>query len=240
MNNITIENVDIPILEDNINLKSSIYFSSETPTKAPFIINLPAFRENRDSKFVKFYSESFSNEGYYVLTYDHRAHGETAKQTGSNWLKYIPQIFSDLQKVISWIISSQKKRLLDEKIVLFGRSIGGAIILTYGYNDIRAKLLIALCTRYDYSTVRNVTFAPELVKIMSPKYYIHNTPLNSERIFIAHCKDDEVIPFDNLPQIKNHLGLNESNVLVFEEGGHSFRGHREELLSHALNFLKRL
>jgi predicted esterase len=240
MNNITIEKIDIPIKEDNISLKGSIYYSPNTPSKAPFIINSPAFRESRDSNFVKFYNEGFSDAGYYVLTYDHRAHGETAHQTGSNWLKYIPKIFSDLQKVITWIFESQKQRLLNDNIILFGRSIGGAIMLTYGYLDARAKIIFALCTRYDYSTVPNFTFSPENVKLMSPKYYLKNLPSNNDRIFIAHCKDDEVIPFDNFIKIKNHLYLNDTNTLEFEIGGHSFKGHRDEILSYALKVLKKL
>ncbi len=240
MNDITIEKVDIPIKEDNILLKGSIYYSNNTPEKAPFIINCPAFREDRESKFVKFYSEGFSKAGCYVLTYDYRAHGETASQTGSNWLKYVPQIFSDLQKVITWVFESQKHHLLNEIVALFGRSIGGAIILTYGYIDARVKILFGLCARYDYATVPNVSFSPENVKIMSPKYYLKALPSNNERIFIAHCKDDDVIPFENFIKIKNQLGLNANNALEFESGGHSFRGHREEILSYALKVLKRL
>ena len=56
---------------------------------------------------------------------------------------------------------------------------------------------------------------------------------------IAHCKDDNRIPFENLDQIKNHLGLNEENVIVYNDGGHSFKNHRDDLFKNSLDFLKK-
>ncbi len=105
-----IENVDIPIQSDGIILKASIYSTKNTPAKAPWIINLPGLWDHRESVFVKFFTERFANAGYYVLSYDYRAHGETAQQTGKNWEKYIKEIFSDVHIVISWVLENQKER----------------------------------------------------------------------------------------------------------------------------------
>ncbi|MFW9937603.1 MAG: hypothetical protein ACFFD5_08130, partial [Candidatus Thorarchaeota archaeon] len=79
MENIIIENIDIPVKSDNINLKGSIYYTHQTPAKAPFLINLAGLLDYRDSYFVKYYSEKFAQAGFYVLSYDYRAHGETKK-----------------------------------------------------------------------------------------------------------------------------------------------------------------
>lgn len=239
MENLIVENIDIPVKLDNIHLKASIYFTAKTPSRAPFIINLAGLLDHRESYFVKYYTDKFANAGYYVFSYDYRAHGETKKQTGSRWDKMVLKIFEDIHVVIDWIIESQSKRLLDKKIALFGRSIGGAIILTHGYKEERAKKLIALCTRYDYHTTK-ITFPEEIIKKVSPKYYIKNIPSNNERILIAHCKDDNRIPFENVNQIKEQLNLKEENVLVFESGGHSFKGHRDELFERSLEFLKKI
>ncbi|MBN1803015.1 MAG: hypothetical protein JW891_16010 [Candidatus Lokiarchaeota archaeon] len=111
--------VKIPV-EQGICLRGSLYYSKETPLKAPFVINLSGLGEHRESEFVKYFSEKFAHEGFYVLTYDYRAHGETAKQTGKNITKNMPNIFRDVNKVISWIIEKQKNKLLDQKIALFG------------------------------------------------------------------------------------------------------------------------
>jgi len=239
MEEIITENIEIPVVADDILLKGSIYFTPNTPSKAPWIINFAGLYDHRESYFVKYYTERFVKAGYYVLSYDYRGHGETAKQTGKNWMKFIKKIFMDIHDVISWVLEEQSNRVLDKKIALFGRSFGGAIILTHGYIDERAKILISLCTRYDYSTVR-LKFPEEIIKKMSPKYYLKKDLSNNERILIVHSKDDDRIPFNNLFQIKEQLGLNDENVIIYNTGGHSFKGHREELFLRSIEFLKRL
>ena len=149
---IKIENIDIPIEEENFCLKSSIYYTENTPPKAPWIIILAGLLYHRETKFVKSYIERFANAGYYVLSYDYRGHGETVKETGRlNYFKMMPKIYMDIHEAISWILDNQSNRILKDKIVLFGRSAGGAVILTRGFIDERAKILIPLCTRYDYN-----------------------------------------------------------------------------------------
>ena len=239
MNSLEIENVDISIKEEDLFLKGTIYSNSNTPEKAPFIINLAGLLDHRESYFVKYYTEKFVDAGFYVLSYDYRAHGETKKQTGPRWDKMAVQIFSDIQVVIDWVLKHQTYRILEEKIILFGRSMGGAIILTQGFLNKKVKALIALCTRYDYHTT-TIKFQEEIIQKISPKYFLKNEPSNNKRILIAHCKDDNRIPFSNLSQIKNQLGLNAENVIQFEGGSHSFKNHREEIFNITLKFLKKI
>jgi dipeptidyl aminopeptidase/acylaminoacyl peptidase len=241
MEDIIVEDISIPVDDGKIFLKGSIYYKNNTPKKAPWIINLAGFMDHRESKFVKIFSEKFANAGYYVMSYDYRAHGETAKQTGKNALKWIDKIFLDISKVISWILNVQKDRILENKIALFGRSFGGAIILTQGFIDRRAKFLIALCTRYDYATVsrKGINFSEERIKKMSPKYFLRPDSSNSNRILIIHSKDDEIIPFENLYQIKEQLGLSNENIIIYETGGHSFKGNRDNLFNEAIKFLNK-
>ena len=149
------------------------------------------------------------------------------------------KIYSDINEVISWILEEQSNRLLDDKIALFGRSLGAAIILTRGFIDTRARILIALAGRYDYG-IHKIKFPQEILKKISPKYFLKQDPSNNERILIAHCQDDDIVVFDNFLHIKEHLGLNDRNGKVFEDGGHSFRGHRDEVFEHSLEFLKKL
>ncbi len=239
MNSIEIENIDIPIKDENLFLKGSIYSSPNAPKKAPFIINLAGLLDHRESYFVKYYTEKFVNAGFYVLSYDYRAHGETKKQTGSRWDKMVVQIFSDIQIVIDWVLIHQSFRLLEQKIILFGRSMGAAIILTQGFLNKKVMALIALCARYDYHTT-TIKFQEEIVQKISPKYFLKKEPSNNKRILIAHCKDDNRIPFFNLSQIEKKLGLNAENVIQFEEGGHSFKNQRDFLFNIALKFIKKI
>jgi predicted alpha/beta-fold hydrolase len=238
MDDIRVENVDIPV-DENVFLKASIYYISQQQGKSPFIINCPALLEHRRSKFVQFFTDKFVSEGFYVLSYDYRGHGETAKQTRKNWFYHIADIFSDINKVVSWIIEHQRTRLLGKKIFTFGRSFGGAILLTNGFIDKRIEKIIALCTRFDYHTT-TVKFSEDVIKLISPKFFIKKEPNNNKRFMLGHCRDDDQIPFENLKQIKNQLGLRDQNVLIFDEGGHSFKGHREEVFEKCLRFLKDL
>lgn len=239
MKSMKIENIDIPIQDEDLTLKGSIYSNSFTPEKAPFIINLAGLLDHRESYFVKYFTENFVNAGFYVLSYDYRAHGETKKQTGSRWDRMVIQIFSDIHIVIDWVFTHQSYRILEQKLILFGRSLGGAIILTQGFLNKKIKALIALCTRYDYHTTR-IKFQEEIVQKISPKYFLEDETSNNKRILIAHCKDDDRIPFSNLSQIKKHLNLNAENVIQFEDGGHSFKGHREDIFNTALKFIKKI
>jgi len=234
---ITEDYVDIPIAGTNLILKGSIYYSDETPNKAPFIINVAGLNQHRGKFLEKFYSEQFASKGFYVLGYDHRAHGETSKQTGSLWLKHLNEIFNDISRVITWILETQTNHLLNDQIAMFGRSLGGAMILTKGYSDDRVYKLIALCTRYDYHTTR-VKFPEDVIYNISPINVLKKEIDNNSRILIAHCRDDEFIPFENLYQIKDHFGLSDNNVIEYDTGGHTFSGHREEIIQHVIKFLK--
>ncbi|MHA1343035.1 MAG: alpha/beta hydrolase family protein [Promethearchaeota archaeon] len=239
MTTIIKEDVEIPVEKGKLHLKGSIYYKSNTRSKAPFVINLAGLLDHRESYFVKYFTEKFASAGYYVLSYDHRAHGETAKQTGKNWLKFIKEIFSDITKVITWVLNTQSdSKLLNKKIVLFGRSLGGAIILTHGFIDERAKILISLCARYDYSKFK-IKFPQDVVKHISAKYFLKFDRKNNQRILIAHCKDDKRIPFENLLFIQKDLGLSNENTIIYESGGHSFKNHREDIFKESINFINR-
>ncbi|MFX1366099.1 MAG: alpha/beta hydrolase family protein [Promethearchaeota archaeon] len=239
MIDIIIEDIEIPTEPDDIILKGSIYYSAKTNPKAPFIIILPGFQEDRESSFVKFFSRKFAENGYYVLSYDYRAHGETKTNHRSKWNIIFPLIFSDIHIVLDWILEHQSERLLNDKIALVGRSLGGGIVLSHGFIDDRAKILIALAPRYDYHTTQ-VKFQEEAIRKFSPHNFLRKHQNNHDRILIAHCKDDNRVPFHNLIQIQELLELNENNVIKFDNGGHSFKGRREEIFKYFLEFLKKL
>ncbi len=234
------ENIEIPAKKDSkdINLQGSIYYSEKTPEKASFVVNMAGLLDHRESYFVKLYTEKFANRGYYVLSYDYRAHGTTAKQTGRRWDKMIIDIFKDLNLVINWIKNNQTKRLDNSKLLLFGRSLGGAINLSQGYINKNVKAIIALCTRFDYHTT-HVKFPEEIVKFISPMHYLKVDPSNQKRVLIAHCRDDKRIPFKNLIQIEDALGLPAENVLEYESGGHSFKGHRDDIFLESIKFIEK-
>lgn len=243
MKDLLIEDIDIPIDSDKIQLKGSIFCNSETAVRAPWIIILDGFLAHRGSDFVRSFSEKFVSAGYYVLSYDYRGHGENVKEFNKFELyEMTPKIFSDIHNVISWVLEKKKDHILQGEIILFGRSYGGAILLTHGFIDKRVKKIIALCTRYDYLTVKlkiSENAKKKIAEKISPKLFLKKDPLNNKRILIAHCKDDERIPFINVLQIKEHLGLSNDNVLIYEKGGHSFQGLHDEIFNCSIEFLKK-
>ncbi|UCC19830.1 MAG: alpha/beta fold hydrolase [Promethearchaeota archaeon] len=201
MEDLIIKEVDIPIKGDNITLKGSLYYSSHLSSKAPFIVILPGFLEHRKNNFVKFFTAKLASAGYYIVAYDYRAHGETKTNHGTRWNKIFPLIFSDIHKVLEWVLETQTNFLLEDKIALFGRSLGGAIVLSHGFINERAKKLIALSPRYDYHTTQ-IKFQEEVIKKISPHNFLKKAPQNNHRILIAHCKDDLRIPFENIFKYK--------------------------------------
>ncbi|MFX0100424.1 MAG: alpha/beta hydrolase family protein, partial [Candidatus Hodarchaeota archaeon] len=55
-------------------------------------------------------------------------------------------------------------------------------------------------------------------------------PPNNSRVFLAHCKDDEVVNYEmNFVKNKAMLDLSDENCLVFETGGHEFLNNTNAL-----------
>jgi pimeloyl-ACP methyl ester carboxylesterase len=50
-------------------------------------------------------------------------------------------------------------------------------------------------------------------------------------IYLLHCKDDPLVIYDlNFHKNKEGFRISDKNTLVFEDGGHAFDGHHEEIL----------
>ena len=122
MDDIIVKNIDILVESGTINLKGSYYFNEKTPDRAPWTIVCTGLWAHRGSYFPRFFIQKFAKSGYYTLCYDHRAHGETKKQTGGNWIKLLPKIFEDIHDVINWVLNNQSKRLLNNEIILSSSS----------------------------------------------------------------------------------------------------------------------
>ena len=56
---------------------------------------------------------------------------------------------------------------------------------------------------------------------------------------IAHCEDDPRIPYEHFLKIREHLGFENENAINYETGGHSFKGHRDELFEKVIKFFNK-
>ena len=57
---------------------------------------------------------------------------------------------------------------------------------------------------------------------------------NNYRVMLAHCKDDEIINYENFEINRKFLNLNPKNYIVFEKGNHSFAGMETALIGKML------
>ena len=60
---------------------------------------------------------------------------------------------------------------------------------------------------------------------------VNEQKARQKKIYLLHCKDDPLVIFDlNFHKLREVFKVPEDNTLVFEDGGHAFEGHHEEIL----------
>ena len=65
--------------------------------------------------------------------------------------------------------------------------------------------------------------------------------VSRERVRLVHCKDDELVLFeDNAKHIARDLGLPDSQVLFLERGGHALRGQETIITTRILAWLSEM
>ncbi|MBY8983109.1 MAG: alpha/beta fold hydrolase [Candidatus Lokiarchaeota archaeon] len=60
---------------------------------------------------------------------------------------------------------------------------------------------------------------------------------NNYRVMLAHCKDDEIINYENFEINRRFLGLKPANYIIFKNGNHSFAGMETALMGKMLLWL---
>ncbi|MHA1793430.1 MAG: alpha/beta hydrolase [Promethearchaeota archaeon] len=256
---ITFERIRIPLGGGHF-LEGDIAKSPSTPDKnAPVLIVCHGLGGQRSDFYAIGIPAAF--QGFAVLFYDSRGHGETTY--GKKW--DTAYIIRDLSRVIDYIETRaiEKGDLNPGKIVAWGASMGGGIVLNEGYLDHRIDFIIALCTWADFKMTATRplhNFTEELVKagyefmgvnlnpsdlqnrMVSPTLYSFHRkkgwfghPVwwevdNEYRVVLAHCKDDQVIQYENFEINKKMLGLPPRNYIAFEKGNHAFAGVETALI----------
>lgn len=157
----------------------------------------------------------FNRMGYDVMIYDYRGYGAstgTPSEQGTYW-----------DALTAWNYVKGDKGIPPEKIVLFGRSLGGAVAAWLAEQGKPGALILE-------STFRS---APEMARKMFPYLavnlickYDYNTGERLANItcpvLIAHSTDDEMIPFKHGRELYKLAG--EPKVFVEMRGGHNAGG----------------
>lgn len=170
--------------------------------------------------------------GCTVLGIDARGHGES-KEKGLS-MNDFAGIMADVPNEIDYLESLPN--VDSERLMMIGHSMGAIMTLSAGYLDQRLKRLVAISGPFDildqftkhktlisrniYRKIKKNLEGPLEVwnEKISAKYIFENdTDIpDDERVFIVHCKKDNLILFEEAEKIKDMLNLPEKNVLFLE------------------------
>ncbi|MFH1969470.1 MAG: alpha/beta hydrolase [Verrucomicrobiota bacterium] len=131
----------------------------------------------------------FHELGLNVLIFDYRGYGESAGKPSEEGT------YQDA--FAAWQYLTEKRNTPPDKIVVFGRSLGGAVAADLaGQVNPAALILEATFTSIPDMGARLYPYLP--IRLLSR--YRYNTLARLERIhcpvLIAHSRDDEMIPFE--------------------------------------------
>ncbi|MHA1149947.1 MAG: alpha/beta hydrolase family protein [Promethearchaeota archaeon] len=180
--------------------------------------------------------------GCVVVCPDARGHGANKKNKKLK-MDDFKGIMDDITKEIDHLAALPE--VDSNKLCMMGHSMGGIMTLSAGYMDDRIKKLVAISAPYDMITMfqkhrtvvtrfiykRITKFLkkdPEFIesgetledwnKKISAKYiFEYESPLpDNDRVYLVHCKEDDLILFNESEQAKKHLHLPDENVLFMD------------------------
>lgn len=251
-------------MKDGTNLHAYIYYSDITPKKAPavlFLHGLGGFAQ--DLNFEPMLS-AICLAGYRVFAYDFRASGSNWKKGEPTIIEslgkqFIDVIFEDPKTAFDWVYSHEGVN--QEQIAVIGASLGGGMALSTLLHEKRAKMVVGICAPHDFVENLEKTFinGPFLNRMLfkilarknkdipgllssarknSPSNTIDSSVDYTNRVFLAHTKTDEILRYDiNFPQNVEKMHLPPDQLIVFDRGGHEFKGVESSLLSRVIYWL---
>jgi dipeptidyl aminopeptidase/acylaminoacyl peptidase len=180
--------------------------------------------------------------GCVVLCPDARGHGHKTKSFGhiNDW----KGIAFDVEKEVDFLANLED---VDEnRLAMMGHSMGATMTLVAGYQNDRLKKLVSIAGAYDMvemskrhktiitwgvrrRLIKYLKKDPEFIesggdyeefsKRIAAKYiFEYNSPIpDKDRVYLVHCKHDDLVLFDQSTQAKEDLGLPDENVLFLEK-----------------------
>ncbi|MHA1274998.1 MAG: alpha/beta hydrolase family protein [Promethearchaeota archaeon] len=179
--------------------------------------------------------------GCVVLCPDARGHGETKSKALS--MDDFKGIMEDVTKEIDYL--ENLPEVDKDKLCMMGHSMGGIMTLSAGYKDERLKKLVAISAPYDMLEMfkKHKTIITKFIhnrvtkylkkskefiesgaslddwnKIISAKYttnYETSIP-DRDRVYLVHCKEDDLVLFEEAQKLKEKLNLPDENVLFMD------------------------
>lgn len=132
----------------------------------------------------------FQDLGLSVFSFDYRGYGQSEGKPSEVGL------YRDGEA--AWQYLTQTKKLLPERIVIFGHSLGGGVAAWLG-KEVKAGALVIQAA---FTTMRQIAkcFYPyfPLRKIMRSRYdNLENVAQAKSPVLVIHSPEDEIIPFEH-------------------------------------------
>ncbi len=179
------------------------------------------------------YAKMFKQRNFNVLAIDLRAHGQSeGKCLGFGFLEK-----EDMKKWVEYVNS----RILDGKILLFGVSMGAAVVCMSAGEDLKNVVAIISDCAYDnadrqieYILKKNKIPFRKLIKKHLYSFAKHvydfdvtqadvvgQVGLSTVPILYIHSMQDDYVPVENLNNLYNATDAHLRDKFVAEEGGHA-------------------
>jgi len=206
-----------------------------------------------------------------VLCPDARGHGESKNKIFS--MDDFKGVMYDVEKEIDFL--ENLPDVDKDRLIMMGHSMGGIATLC-NYPEPRLKKIVAISAPYDMLDMlsRNKTIITKFInkritkyikkdkefiesgegieewsKKISAKYvveYEHPIP-DKDRVYLVHCKHDDLVLFEESAKLKEHLKLPDENVLFLEEppkkymmAAHNLTGQSTIISTFLINIAKSL
>jgi abhydrolase domain-containing protein 17 len=158
--------------------------------------------------------EELSNQGFNVLAYDYRGYGESdGKPSEQN-------AYEDSETAYNYLVNEQK--ILPEKIIIFGHSLGGAVAIDLASQKVCGGLIAESTFVTAFRVITRVQIYP------FDKFQSINKIQNVKcPVLVIHGKKDSIIPFwhgeklfetANEPKFSYWIGEADHNDIAFVGG----------------------
>lgn len=187
---------------------STLFFPADGPSKG-LVFNNHGNRRNI-SRWGRT-AEEFTKRGYDVFFYDYRGFGKTPGTPSEK------NIFNDSE----FLYQQMKKRYPEEKIVMYGRSLGTGVATRLA-SKFRPKMLI-LETPYFHMAHVGKLHIP-----IFPYDFLIKHPFRSDLfiqevecpVYLIHGTDDELVPYESSELLLRNAQKAATKDLLTINGGH--------------------
>lgn len=173
----------------------------------------------------------FRELGVNALIYDYRGYG---KSTGK--IQKEEDVYNDIQA--AWDYLEKAKNIPPEQIILWGRSLGGAVTTELAQDkSVAAVILESTFFSLGDMARRQFWFMP--VRLIQRYYFDTEKKVENIKapILIVHSKEDEMIPFEQGQMIFE--AANDPKSLLTVSGGHNDAFSSGEYLKGVKEFLSK-